>query len=112
MAAGNFRWSAGDSCVQVTSRQNGSVETLPRPGMRLALRLSPRSLIEQDQDLPGSMATPAVAKHFFASSSSLRCPRARSGGGQFARHRDARQFRRRAACDQALIVSLALLLTQ
>src|SRR5215510_10447017 len=78
MAAGDFRLPAGDSCVQVTSRQNGSVETLPRPGMRLALRLSPRSLIEQDQDLPGSMATQAVAKHFFASSSSLRCPRARA----------------------------------
>jgi hypothetical protein len=63
---------------RVTSRQNGSVETLLRPVMRLALRLSHRSLIEQDKDLPGSIATQAVAKNFFASYSSLRCQMARA----------------------------------
>src|SRR5262249_21382362 len=62
----------------VTSRQNAFVETLPRPGMRLALRLPPRRLLEQDKDPPGSIVTQAVAKHFFASYSSLRCQMTRA----------------------------------
>jgi len=42
----------------------------------------------------------------------LALPEGKSGGGQFARYRDPRQFRTCAAFDQTLIISLALFITE
>src|SRR5262249_46337079 len=42
----------------------------------------------------------------------LALPEGKSGGGQFARYRDPRQFRARAVFDQALIISLAFFITE